>query len=90
MFEKLKKLKDLKIKKTNGTDFSYNTLAYTMGEVGLIIALPLVFFVLIGIKIDQIFKTTPLFIIVSMFFAIFLSTMALKKKIKGLNNTNKV
>lgn len=77
-----------KLKKSNSTGFSYVSLAYTMGEVGFMIAVPLVISVLIGIKVDQFLKTTPLFIIVSMLFAVFISTLAIKKKIQDLNKLN--
>jgi len=55
------------------------------GEVGLIIALPLVILVLVGIKADKYFGTTPLFIILGMLLAFMLSTISIARKVKRIN-----
>lgn len=54
------------------------------GEVGIIITLPLVVFILIGIRIDRALNTTPLFIICALFLSLITSTIALYRKIKRL------
>lgn len=58
----------------------------TAGEVGLLIALPLVLLILLGIKLDKKLGTTPLFIIVAMISSMVLSTIAIARKIRQLNN----
>lgn len=54
------------------------------GEVGFIIALPLVVLVLLGIKLDKALGTTPLFIIGGMVLAMVVSTVAIARKVKRL------
>lgn len=53
-----------------------------VSELGFIIALPLVAFVLVGIKLDRIFNTLPLFIIVSIVVSMILSGLAITRKIR--------
>ncbi len=55
------------------------------GEIGLIIALPLVLLILGGIKLDKTLGTTPLFIIVALVFSMVISTIAIARKIKRLS-----
>lgn len=52
------------------------------GEIGLIIALPLVFLILIGVKVDRLLNTTPLFIIVALIFSMVISTITIVRKVK--------
>jgi len=59
------------------------------GEIGFLIAVPLVFFVLVGIKIDRYLGTMPLFIIIGMFLAMAASSIAIARKIKALNKLNR-
>lgn len=56
------------------------------GELGLLIALPLVVFVLVGIKLDRWLGTLPLFIIVGMVLAGMVSTIAVARKIKRVTS----
>lgn len=56
------------------------------GELGLLIAVPLVFFVLVGIKLDRWLDTMPLFIIVSIVLAAVISAAAVARKIKGVTS----
>lgn len=55
------------------------------GELGLIIATPVVVFVLFGIWLDKRLGTMPLFIIIGIILAMVTSTIAIVKKIKNLN-----
>jgi F0F1-type ATP synthase assembly protein I len=54
------------------------------GEVGFLIAIPLVVLVLLGIKLDKYFATTPLFIIVGMLLAFVISTISIARKVKQI------
>lgn len=56
----------------------------TAGEIGVLIALPLVVLLLLGIKLDKKLGTTPLFIIVALIGSMVLSTVAIARKIKRL------
>lgn len=56
----------------------------TAGEIGVIIALPLVVLLLLGIKLDKKLGTTPLFIIIALIGSMVLSTVAIARKIKRL------
>lgn len=55
-----------------------------MLDVGYIIAVPLVVFLLIGRAIDTKFGTSPLFMLIGMGFAAFASTVYLRKKLSHL------
>jgi len=55
------------------------------GEIGLIIALPLVLLLLAGIKLDKIFNTTPVFICLSLVFSMTISSVAIFRKVKRLS-----
>lgn len=59
-------------------------LVGTSVEVGLILAIPLVIFVIIGVKLDTLFDTKPLFILVSMAFAALLSSLTIWRKVRRL------
>lgn len=65
-----------------------NLLALS-GEIGFLIAIPLVALVLIGVKLDRTFATTPLFIIGGIVLASVVSTLAIRRKIKRLTNTKR-
>jgi F0F1-type ATP synthase assembly protein I len=54
------------------------------GEVGFIIALPLVILVLVGVKLDTYLGTTPLFIILGMILAGVASTISITRRVKRL------
>ena len=54
------------------------------GEVGFIIAIPLVVLVLLGIKADRYFGTTPLFIIIGMVLSGVVSSISITRKVKQL------
>lgn len=54
------------------------------GEVGLIIALPLVGLLLLGIKVDKRLNTTPLFIMVALVSSMVISTVAIARKIRRI------
>lgn len=56
------------------------------GELGLLIALPLVFLVVIGVKLDKWLGTLPLFIIVGMALAGVVSAIAVARKIKRVTS----
>lgn len=56
----------------------------TAGEIGILIALPLVVLLLLGIKLDKKLGTTPLFIIVALIGSMVLSTIAIARKIKKI------
>lgn len=56
-----------------------------VGEIGLILALPLVVAVLLGIKLDRYFQSMPLFTIVGLILAAVISTLAIARKIKRLS-----
>lgn len=58
------------------------------GEIGIILAVPLVFLLLAGIKLDARFDTSPLFTITGMLVSVIISVIAIAHKInrvrKGL------
>lgn len=56
------------------------------GELGLLIALPLVALVLVGIKLDRWLDTMPLFIIAGMILAAAVSALAVARKIKQVTS----
>ncbi len=56
----------------------------TAGEIGVLIALPLVVLVLLGIKLDRYLGTMPLFIICGMILAMVISTIAIARKVRRL------
>ncbi|MDP3997384.1 MAG: AtpZ/AtpI family protein [bacterium] len=55
------------------------------GEIGLLIAVPVVVLVLLGIKLDKLFSTTPLFIIIGIILAAIISIIGVTRKIKKIN-----
>lgn len=55
------------------------------GELGLIIAIPLVILVLVGIKIDKTLGTTPLFIIAGIVLSFIASSVSIARKIKKIS-----
>ncbi len=58
------------------------------GELGLIIAIPLVVLVLIGIKLDRVFSTFPLFTVIGMLLSLTVSSLVIARKIKEANANN--
>lgn len=61
-----------------------------VSELGLIIALPLVALILVGIKLDRIFNTLPLFIIVSIVVSMILSGLAITRKIRRVQENSNI
>lgn len=55
------------------------------GEIGFILAVPLVILVFLGVKVDAYFSTTPLFIILGMLLSGVASTISIARKVKRLN-----
>lgn len=68
--------------------FTFATLAGMVGELGFIIAIPLIVTILAGIWLDKKFNTTPFFIIVGILLSITTSSIAIGRKIKQLNKIN--
>src|SRR5690349_4677540 len=56
-------------------------------EMGFIISLPLLVLVFIGIKIDRYFHTSPICLLIGIITAAIISSLAIGKKIKQLNQT---
>jgi hypothetical protein len=61
-------------------------LARLVGELGFIIALPLVILLLLGIYLDRQFKTEVLFTLIGIFLALFFSSFVIYRKIKEIND----
>lgn len=59
-----------------------------VSELGFMIAIPLVVLVVIGVRLDRYFNTTPLFIIIAILVAPIISGVAVWRKIKSINVTN--
>ncbi len=53
-----------------------------IGEIGFLIAVPLVVLLFIGIGVDKLTGTKPLFTLVSLPIALLLSTLAVAKKVR--------
>lgn len=68
--------------------FNFATLAGMVGELGFVIAVPLLVAIIAGIWVDKKLSTTPLFMIVGILLAITTSTISIGKKIKQLNKLN--
>lgn len=60
------------------------TLWAIVSEVGFIIAVPLVFFMLLAIKADRYFDTAPLFMIGAILISPVISGVAIWRKIRAL------
>lgn len=58
-----------------------------VGEVGLIIVIPLIILLFIGLKIDSLLGTKPLFTFVSLPVAAIISVIVIRRKIRQLNQT---
>lgn len=54
------------------------------GEIGLLLALPLVILVPLAVKLDKTLNTVPLFIIGSLIISMVISTLAVQRKIKRI------
>lgn len=52
------------------------------GEIGLLLALPLVILVPLAVKIDRALSTLPLFILGSLILSLVISTLAVARKVK--------
>lgn len=55
------------------------------GELGLLIAIPVVVFVLLGVWLDKRLGTLPLFIILGIILSMLTSIVTIARKIKNLN-----
>ena len=55
------------------------------GELGLIIVIPLLFFLFIGVKIDLVLETKPMFILLGVVVAAVSSSVLIYRKIKKIN-----
>jgi F0F1-type ATP synthase assembly protein I len=77
-----------KPKKTDKKLFTFATLAGMVGELGFIIAIPLLVTIVAGIWVDKKLSTTPLFMIVGILLAITVSAITIGRKIQQLNKLN--
>lgn len=75
-------------KKGNKNPLSFLAFASMLGELGFLIAIPLVIAILAGLYLDRKFHTLPLFVILGMLAAIATSAIAIGRKIKNLNKLN--
>lgn len=60
-----------------------------VGELGLIISLPLLVGVLIGMKLDKWLGYSPLFLIIGMMFAALISILLIWRKVKAVSEYTK-
>lgn len=56
------------------------------GEIGLLLALPLVILVPLAVKADRSLGTLPLFVIGSLVLALVISTIAVARKVKRVKS----
>lgn len=63
---------------------SFNLWAIS-GEIGLNLAIPLLIFMLIGIKIDKALNTTPLFMLAGILLSASISSYLIYRMIKRVN-----
>lgn len=56
------------------------------GEIGLLVVVPLIVLLLIGIRIDRLADTTPLFIVIGLILAFTTSIIAIARKIKRIQD----
>lgn len=59
------------------------------GEIGFKLTLPLLIFMLVGIKIDKTFNTTPLFILVGLGVSMLSSAYLVYQIIQKINSESK-
>ncbi len=55
------------------------------GEIGLLLALPLVILVPLAVKLDRSFQTLPLFLMGSLILSMVISTVAVSRKVKQVS-----
>lgn len=55
------------------------------GEIGLLLALPLVILVPLSVKLDKSLQTLPLFLISSLILSMLISTIAVARKVKQVS-----
>lgn len=55
------------------------------GEIGLLLALPLVILVPLAVKLDKALQTLPLFLIGSLILSLVISTVAVARKVKQIS-----
>lgn len=81
-------MKNIKTNTSRGQDPSLNSwqLLGLVGELGYIIALPLIILMLIGRWLDETLGTKVLFTILGLLLALVSSTYIIYRKIKRLNN----
>lgn len=54
------------------------------GEIGFLLALPLVILVPLAVKLDKMLNTLPLFIIGSLILSMIISMVAVSRKVKAI------
>ena len=77
-----------RVETNNKTVFNFASFAGMIGEIGFIIAVPLLAAILAGIWVDRKLSTTPLFMILGLLLALTVSTITIGRKIKQLNKLN--
>ncbi len=71
-----------------GVGVELNLLALA-GEIGWKLALPLLFFLIIGIKLDRAYHTTPLFILLGIALSLTASIILIARMIARVNHTSR-
>ncbi|OGD66687.1 hypothetical protein A3F08_01950 [Candidatus Berkelbacteria bacterium RIFCSPHIGHO2_12_FULL_36_9] len=69
-----------------------NNLWYVLselGQLGFIIAIPVAILAYFGAKLDKIYQTSPLFLLIGIVFSIITSSIVIYRKIKKLESTEK-
>ncbi len=64
-------------------------LVTIVGELGLIISLPLVVLVFFAVKLDTYFGTTPAIILAAMVVSAVISSVIIRRKVRRLNSLRK-
>lgn len=59
------------------------------GEIGLLLALPLVILVPLAVKVDRFLGTLPLFVIGSLIVSMIISTIAVSRKVKRITSPDR-
>lgn len=72
------------VEKKSKQDFSYWNALEMLGQLGFVIAIPAAVFAYLGALLDRKYHTSPLFIIAGLGLAIFLSSLAVYRMIKKI------
>lgn len=64
--------------------------AWLCGELGILIAVPLVVWLILGIKLDRYLGTEPLWMLLGIALALVSSTLLIARKIKQLTTSSRV